>query len=584
MSDSIAITGSGIICAIGTDTTSVRDALRKGRTGIGELQYLKSVHRELPVGEVQMSDATLKASLSIHPDEEVSRTVLLGAYALRQALRSSQLTPAMLKDRRVTFISATTVGGMDITERHYQEMLADTQTAKYFVQHDCGSISTAIASLCGIECELTTVSTACSSALNAIILGARMLLTQETDIVLAGGTEALSVFHLNGFNSLMILDHEICRPFDATRQGLNLGEGAAYVVLERTREAQLRQGCIMAFLSGWSNRCDAYHQTASSENGEGAYLAMNDALEMARLKPADIDYVNAHGTGTPNNDKSESTALCSVFGDSLPAISSTKSFTGHTTSASGSIETVICLIAMHDGFVPGNYGWKNSTPECIVPVAYPQEKEIHHAMCNSFGFGGNDSSLILSDRETVLEASCLKEYEIVGENGISHAEELKELRQYISPIESRRMCKLMKAAFLTSMRAMEAADITSPDAIIVATKYGMLENGEKILDTLTEQGEEGISPTLFMQSTHNTLAGALAIHLGCRGYNITYSQGDDSLSWAIRDAQRLISEGKAKTVLVGVHDEMPPEFMSLFQHHSGNLPEIYSRSMIIKRK
>ena len=119
------------------------------------------------------------------------------------------------------------------------------------------------------------------------------------------------------------------------------------------------------------------------------------------------------------------------------------------------------------------------------------------------------------------------------------------------------MCRLMKAAFLTSMRALEAAGITKPDAIIVATVHGMLENGKKILDTLNEQGEEGISPTLFMQSTHNTLAGALAIHLGCHGYNITYSQGDESLQWAIRDAQRLIQEGKAETILVGLHDEMP---------------------------
>jgi 3-oxoacyl-(acyl-carrier-protein) synthase len=128
----------------------------------------------------------------------------------------------------------------------------------------------------------------------------------------------------------------------------------------------------------------------------------------------------------------------------------------------------------------------------------------------------------------------------------------------------------MKAAFLTSMRALEKAGITAPDAIIIATKYGMLENGQKILSTIHEQGEESISPTLFMQSTHNTLAGALAIHLGCHGYNITYSQGEESLQWALRDAQRLICEGKANSVLVGLHNEMPPQLL-------------YSKSIIVKK-
>jgi 3-oxoacyl-(acyl-carrier-protein) synthase len=241
----------------------------------------------------------------------------------------------------------------------------------------------------------------------------------------------------------------------------------------------------------------------------------------------------------------------------MPPVSSTKSYTGHTTSASGSIEAIICLIAMQERFIPGNLGWQNGTTECIAPSAHQSEAELHNILCNSFGFGGNDSSLIISDKEVFPNETNSGEYTIIAESELHDEEELKELRQYVSPMESRRMCRLMKAAFLTSMRALETAGITRPDAIIVATVHGMLENGKKILDTLNEQGEEGISPTLFMQSTHNTLAGALAIHLGCHGYNITYSQGDESLQWAIRDAQRLIRDGKAETVLVGLHDEMP---------------------------
>lgn len=550
MANSIAITGSGIICAIGNNKEQVQESLRNGKTGIGELRYLPSCHKELPVGEVKMSDAELKQSLGVGPTEVYSRTALMGAYALRQALDDAQLTPDQLKGKRIALISGTTVGGTEECE-----------------EYSCGNNTQAISQLVGLECQMTTISTACSSALNAIILGARMLLREETDLVLAGGTEALSVFHLNGFNSLMILDHEVCRPFDATRQGLNLGEGAAYLVLERTKDAQQKDSTIQAYIAGWGNRCDAYHQTATSPEGEGAFLAMTDALQMASMKPEDIDYINAHGTGTPDNDRSESTALRRIFESSLPPVSSTKSLTGHTTSASGSIEAVICLMAMQEGFIPGNSGWKNSTPECITPSAFTANASLHHVLCNSFGFGGNDSSLIISDKEIIPNETSSGEYAIIAESELRDEEELKDLRQYISPMESRRMCRLMKVAFLTSKRALETAGINKPDAIIIATIHGMLENGKKILDTLNEQGEEGISPTLFMQSTHNTLAGALAIHLGCHGYNITYSQGDESLQWAIRDAQRLIQEGKAESVLVGLHDEMP----------------LFSKSIIIKK-
>ena len=548
----IAITGSGIICAIGNDKEQVRNSLLSEKTGIEELRYLPSCHRELPVGEVKLSDTELKQALAISPEEEYSRTALLGAYALRQTLADAGLSPESLKGKRVTLISGTTVGGTEASE-HYS----------------CGNNTKNIARIVGIDCQMTSISTACSSAMNAIILGARMLLAGETDIVLAGGTEALSVFHLNGFNSLMILDHQVCRPFDATRQGLNLGEGAAYLVLERTDDAQNREAGIQAYITGWGNRCDAYHQTATSENGEGAFLAMTEALNMADLQPSDIDYINAHGTGTIDNDRSESTALNRVFAESLPPVSSTKSLTGHTTSASGSIEAVICLIAMKGHFIPGNYGWKNQTPECISPSPITADTTLHHILCNSFGFGGNDSSLVISDLAPHRKSAVSSQQTIVtcGETVITQEDELKALSTYLSPMESRRMCQLMKAAFLTSLRTLETAGTDKPDAVIVATQYGMLGNGKKILDTLNEQGEEGISPTLFMQSTHNTLAGALAIHLGCHGYNITYSQGEDSLLWAVRDAERLIHEGKARTVLVGLHDEMP----------------LYSKSMIIRK-
>jgi 3-oxoacyl-(acyl-carrier-protein) synthase len=196
----------------------------------------------------------------------------------------------------------------------------------------------------------------------------------------------------------MILDSGQCKPFDRDRAGLNLGEGAAYLVLETAASAQRRGVTPLCRLSGYGNACDAFHQTASSPDGEGAYLAMQKALAMAGMKPADIQYVNAHGTGTPNNDLSESSAIRRVFGDTVPPVSSTKSFTGHTTSASGSIEAVFCIMALQHQFLPVNLNWHTPMDDGIVPVTDSRVKTpIVNVMSNAFGFGGNDSSIILSN-------------------------------------------------------------------------------------------------------------------------------------------------------------------------------------------
>ncbi|MCC8038034.1 MAG: beta-ketoacyl-[acyl-carrier-protein] synthase family protein [Bacteroidales bacterium] len=583
MGAAIAITGIGVISAIGLNAEQTLQSLRQKRSGIAAPKYLSTSHVELPVGEVPLSDEELNRLLLLPEDEEISRTTLLGAVAARQAYGSAGLTPFDVRDERMAFISGTTVAGMDLTERHFHEMLADGVAASKILSHDCESNTLEIARLSGLEgCHPATVSTACSSALNAIIMGVKMLLAGEAERVVAGGSEALSRFHLNGFNSLMILDKEQCRPFDTTRQGLNLGEGAAYVVLERVEHAQKRGVKPLAYIGGYGNRCDAYHQTATSPTGEGAYLAMTDALACADTSPLEIDYINAHGTGTPDNDRSESTAMRRVFGDRLPPVSSTKSFTGHTTSASGSIELVITLLAMRHGFVPASLGFGSADADCVTPSSGEDRAVIHKALCNSFGFGGNDSSLLITDEPVALaEPDHSVPFHIAAMHRVTTVDKLAELRQYVSPMESRRMSTLLKAALLTSMKALEKAEITRPDAIIIATRYGMLEQGEKILQHLDQNGEEGLSPTLFMQSTHNTIAGTLAIRLGCHGYNLTVS----SLQEAQREARRLLEEGRATTVLIGHHDFYPPIFRVIMERaRGGSLPELTSTAVVVTSK
>ena len=582
MNNIISVTGLGIICSIGNDADSVLDSLRKKESGVGSMNYLHSKHSYLPVGEVQLSNDQMKDILGIEDETPMSRTTLMGAIAIRQALNHAGISVEELNGKRVALISGTTVGGMDLTENYYEQMKTDDSLLYLPKSNECGKSTEEMAEIVGlVNAQTCTISTACSSALNSIILGSEMLKRNEVDVVIAGGSEALSRFHLNGFNTLMILDKEQCRPFDDTRAGLNLGEGAAFVVLEKNSDKSL------AFVAGYGNRCDAFHQTASSDNGEGAYLAMKDALEMAHLKPEDIQYVNAHGTGTPNNDITESQALIRIFGEDMPEISSTKAFTGHTTSASGSIEAVVCILAMQNNFTPANLGWKNKIEGGIVPTLGNDNIVLENVICNSFGFGGNDSSMVISKSAPVSVEENTPEYsyKIVAEEVVTDVEVLKELKEFVSPMESRRMGKLMKAAHLTSLRALKKAGIECPDAIITATSRGMLEISLQFLDDITSFGEELLKPTLFMQSTHNTLSSAIAIRTKCHGYNTTYSHGDESFEWAMRDAVRLIQTGKVNSVLVGSFDESTPSFSMIAERSGEEKPQdIFAKAIVLVKE
>ena len=543
----IVITGEGIISAIGQNKSAVLESLRERQTGIGRMKHLRSVHQELPVGEVDLSDEEMKSLLGMESSKDISRTSLMGMLAIEQALKEARVKSH--EGLRIVLISGTTVGGMDVTERYFSDMRHCGEHLDWLLHHDCGDSTKMMADYFGFFSEWTTLSTACSSAANAIILGARLLQEGQADIVVAGGTEALSAFHLNGFNSLMILDKEVCRPFDASRQGLNLGEGAAFVVMESEESAAERQVPVHAWLSGYGNACDAFHQTASSENGEGPWLAMTEALQMAE--------------------------------------SSTKGFTGHTTSASGSIETVICILALQHQFIPVNLGWSQPMDEGILPyMGGPLPNPIHHVLCNSFGFGGNDSCLILSDKgredlNSELESDIL-DYRILSRVDITDEEQLGEIKQYVKPMEVRRMGKLMKSSLLSSLKALQQAGIEKPDAIITGTAWGCLENSELLLHHLTEEGEAMSSPTWFMQSTHNTISSNIAIRLKCHGYNVTYTQGSESLDWALRDAQMLLKSGRYKTVLVGMHDETTPFYrQAMEQLGVKDLKPVHSVAMVL---
>ncbi len=601
MIEPIYITGTGVVSAIGIGKAATLEALLNNRSGVGQLKYLKTEHKEFPVGEVKLTDAEMRERLGIAPDAVTTRTALMGMLALGEALEEARLTPEMLP--KVGFISGTTVGGMDMSEQYYLDYLNGDAHKEYIAVYDCGSCSEMTAGHFGKFAFATTLATACSSAANAVIQGANMIRCGKADIVVVGGSECITKFHLNGFNSLMILDTKPCRPFDATRSGLNLGEGAAYLVLESAESAKRRGIAPQALLSGYGNACDAFHQTASSPDGEGAYRAMKEALALAGLQPSDIDYINAHGTGTPNNDVSESQAMMRLFGQ-VPPVSSTKPFTGHTTSASGSIEAVFCILALQHGFLPVNLNWSQAMDNGIVPVAKPEKKALKHVLCNAFGFGGNDSSLLLSataglrDCETrndlSVERHCgldpqspthRNDIFILSAQQISMQQPLSEewmdnpimydvpftrsidpsFKEYISPIEARRMGRILKRALATSKEALKTAGCDTVDAIMTGTGFGCIENTEFFLDALSNEGEQLLKPTYFMQSTHNTISSLVAIQTKNYNYNATYAHKGISFESALNDAWLQFRLSKIGSALVGCHDEMTETFHSIMK-------------------
>ena len=326
-----------------------------------------------------------------------SRTSLLGIIAIQEAIANAKLTSKDLSHSGL--IMASTVGGMDMTENYFFRYGDEEPLRRYITTHNIGEVTHQIADYVGIKGVVTSVSTACSSSANAIITAINLLRTGRANCLIAGGADALSKFTINGFNTLMILSDTDCTPFDQHRKGLNLGEAGAFLVLETEENALQRGATILAEIKGWGNANDAYHQTASSADGEGAFLAMQKALQIAGLTPADIDYINAHGTATVNNDLSESRALMRIFGEHVPDFSSTKAFTGHTLAVASAVEAVFSVLALQHGVVFPNLNF--STPMEEVPIRPQTElkyKPIQHVLSNSFGFGGNCSTLILGKR------------------------------------------------------------------------------------------------------------------------------------------------------------------------------------------
>ncbi len=399
----VYVNGIGAISAAGDDVAQMVATLSRGKSFIAPVKRFETKVQS-PAGEVLMSDDALKSELGISRDEIVSRTSLLGIKVVEEAVEDCLHRGLNKEDifgpgRRVALISGTSAGGMDLSEvfwASHRQNLSEGDV-RILEVHDPGASTSAIASfLRGKNMNVdfvSTISTACSAAGNAIMLGARMIRSGLCDTAIVGGSDSLCKFIMNGFNSLRILDSQICRPFDESRVGLNLGEGAGYLVLTSNPAS------AYCSVSGWGNANEAYHQTASTPEGIGPGMAMAAALEYAGLKPSDIDFINTHGTGTQVNDEAESNAMLRIFEGKVPPFSSLKGYFGHTLGASEGIEAALVCKALDSGDVSFMRSCGFSTPISetgLVPYAGERAVCPRNIMSSAFGFSGNCVSLIFS--------------------------------------------------------------------------------------------------------------------------------------------------------------------------------------------
>lgn len=399
MADRIVITSAGIITALGAGINANHKALLNKTSGLKHPVHLKTRYSDdFLMGEIDLSDDELSAKLSLPTGNNgYTRTTLIALIAMQELMNNID---NKLPGDNLAFINANTVGGMCSVENMYLDFISE-QTEGPFINYidtlDCAESTHNICNYFGIKPFTATISTACSSSASAIMMGARLIQQGVVERAICGGCDALSRFTLNGFHSLKNVSKDACKPFDQSRLGLNLGEAAGYILLEKESDAIARGANIIGVLSGYSNTNDAHHPTAPSPEGDGALRTMQLALKKAVLEPDAIGYVNAHGTATFNNDESEGKALQRLFNGNVPPFSSTKPYTGHTLAAAGAIEGIFSLLALKEQKILPNLNFKNKMEELdIAPVTEAIEAEFDHVLSNSFGFGGSNVSLIFS--------------------------------------------------------------------------------------------------------------------------------------------------------------------------------------------
>jgi 3-oxoacyl-[acyl-carrier-protein] synthase-1/3-oxoacyl-[acyl-carrier-protein] synthase II len=560
----VFISGMGVISPLGSGLAETRSALAAGRCALRPLDLFQtpggSPH---PVGQVGCA----------LDDPFLPRTHQLARIAADQALAGCRQAPDLV-------VVGTTTGGMPTTEVLLKNNAADPEAFRW---HSVGSVAEDIAARCGCRGPVLTVSTACSSGAVAIKIALEMLRAGKARSALAGGVDALCRLTYHGFNSLQLIDPQGARPLDRDRRGMSVAEAAAMLLLV----AGDRGGAELELL-GAALSCDAHHPAAPHPEGRGAYAAMILALADAGLPAAAIDYVNLHGTGTPDNDLAEARAVHRVFGALRPPVSSVKGACGHPLAAAGALEAVVAGICIGAQRVPGNVGTRLPDPALnLEPVLASRPVPVRAVLSNSFGFGGNNACVVIGAPAGprppapaaaepgpmgVTAAAC-----VTGAGGLSQtlarlgAGEscqgvcgLEEISANLDARQVRRLRYLPRLALSLAAEVKTRSGAAGPpSAVFYGTGWGALSETHGFLKSLFDTGEKFPSPTDFVGSVHNAAAGQVAILLGATGANVTTSGGDCSFEQALLAACHL-ERGAGRSALVIGADEHQEPLTALF--------------------
>lgn len=392
----IAVTGAGIICSIGRNKEEVWRSIVEARAGIGKLTRFPG--ETFPTDLAAEVTEELDDMLPIGKREarRMSRTDLLAVIAANEAIEQANAGQSPLPLDRAIVSTGTSTGGLLEGEDYYfKRIVVGRRRAapSRVLQQPTSGPSDAVASAFKVGGGVISNATACASAGAAIGMAADYLRSRHADVAIAGGSDALCRLTYSGFNALQAVDPEPCSPFGSERKGITLGEGAAYLVLERWDDAIARGATIIAEFCGYGASCDAHHPTAPAEDGRGAESAMRGAL--AESGSAQVDYVNAHGTGTLLNDSAETKAIISAIGTEVP-VSSSKSYFGHTLGAAGGIEAVISVLAIINQTAPPTLRLNSAAADCTLDYIphTPRPMPMTSVLSNTFGFGGSNVSLM----------------------------------------------------------------------------------------------------------------------------------------------------------------------------------------------
>jgi 3-oxoacyl-[acyl-carrier-protein] synthase II len=393
----IAVTGAGIICSIGRNKSEVWTSICESRASIGKLSRFPGESFPTDLAAEVDGDIGPLLPISRRQAKRLSRSDLMAVIAAAEAIGQAVAAAPLPLERTIVSTGTSTGGLLEGEEYYFRRLLRgrDRAPASRVLQQPTSGPSDALARVFELGGGVLSNATACASAGAAIGLAADTLRAHYADAAIAGGSDALCRLTYSGFNVLQAVDPSPCSPFGVDRKGITLGEGAAYLVLERWDDAMARGATVLAELCGYGATCDAYHPTAPHEDGRGAEAAMRGALSEGRSSTEAIQYVNAHGTGTQLNDSAETKAILATLGTGVP-VSSSKSYFGHTLGASGAVEAVITILALMHQLAPPTLRLHQPADDCTLDYIphTPRPMAMNLAMSNTFGFGGSNVSLL----------------------------------------------------------------------------------------------------------------------------------------------------------------------------------------------